>query len=104
VKKFNNQVMKFTITSDKLKMEMSLQDLVWLFHNSPNNTYDGENIGAKVKPGMRQEFAEFIVKFLMDDARNESDNTNWSEPFENAFLEIIEGAEDFCKYSIDNEE
>lgn len=103
MKKFNDQVMKFTITNDKLKMEISFKDLVWLFHNSPNNTYDGEGIGAKVRPGMRKEFAEFVVNHLMD-AGCDSDTTNWGEPFENAFIEIIEGAEDFCKYQDEEEE
>jgi len=100
MKKFDQQVMKFSITKDKLKMEMSLKDLVWLFHNSPNNmSDDGEGIGVKVRRGKRQEFAEFIVNFLMDESRNDENNVNWGEPFENAFQEIFEGAEDeFCKY------
>lgn len=104
MKEFDQQALKFKITKDKLKMEISLKDLVWLFYNSPSNTYDGENIGAKVKPGKRQEFAEYIVNKLIDDAPYERNCTRWGEPFEDIFNEILEGDEDFCKYSIDEDE
>ena len=99
MKEFNDQLLKFKITNNKLKMEISLKDLVWLFHNSPDNTYDGENIGAKIKRGRRQEFAEYIVNMLMDDSPNNGNNTRWGEPFEDVFMEIFEGDEDFCKYT-----
>ncbi len=100
MKEFNEQLLKFKITKDKLKMEISLKDLVWLFHNSPNNTFDGENLAAKVRRGKRQEFVEFLVNYLMDDESSESCNTNWGVPFENAFIEMVEGAEDeFLKYT-----
>lgn len=94
-KVFNEELMKFKITNDKLKMEISLKDLVWLFENSPEN-YEPE---AKIKRGKRKEFAEYVVKMMMDDAPNERDCTRWGEPFEDIFLEISEGYEDeFVKY------
>lgn len=97
-KKFTDQVMKFEITKDKLKMEISLKDLAWLLENSPNN-YDEGNGVIKVKRGKRQEFAKFIVERLMDDSSEDSNNVIWGEPFENIFMEIFEGAEDeFIKY------
>lgn len=99
MKEFNDQLMKFKITNDKLKMEISLKDLVWLFHNSPDNCgEDGDSPFAKVKRGKRQEFAERLVRLLMDDAPSEQDCFRWGMPFEDAFREITEGAEDFCKY------
>lgn len=105
-KKYTDQVMKFEITKDKLKMEISLKDLAWLLENSPNNCVDGDGGVIKVKRGKRQEFAEYIVKMLMDVGDSDSDNTRWGEPFENIFLEIFEGAEDeFIKYpNMDDEE
>lgn len=105
MKEFNDQVMKFKITNDKLKIEISLKDLVWLFHNSPDNcNYDGTGLGAKIKRGKRQEFAEYIVNMLMDESPNNGNNTRWGEPFEDIFIGIFEGAEDFCKYAgYDNE-
>ncbi|AKA68516.1 hypothetical protein [Clostridium scatologenes] len=99
-KKFTDQVMKFEITKDKLKMEISLKDLEWLFKNSPNNYDENGNSGViKVKRGKRQEFAEYVVKALMDVQDPDSDNTKWGQPFEDIFEEIFEGAEDeFIKY------
>ena len=63
MKEFNDFLLKFKITNDKLKMEISLKDLVWLFHNSPENIADdGDSPFAKVRRGKRQEFAEYFVK------------------------------------------
>ncbi|WWU66484.1 hypothetical protein QJR26_08910 [Clostridium baratii] len=89
MKKYENQLMKFNITKNKLKMEIKLKDLIWLFECSPGN-YDG----AKVKRGKRQEFAEFIVERLLDDSGQDSNNTVWGELFEGIFEEILEGCED----------
>lgn len=83
---------------------MSLKDLVWLFENSPNNTYDGETVAAKVRRGKRQEFAQFIVENLLDESSN-GDDVVWGVPFEEVFTRIIEGAEDeFCKYANDDDD
>ena len=99
MKEFNDQILKFQITDDELIMKMSIKDLVWLFEESPNNTYDGENIGCKVRTDKVQEFAEFIVRQLMDGAPYEQDDMRWSVPFTQAFNEILEGAEDdICEY------
>lgn len=93
-KRFEEHLMKFNITKDKLKMEIKLKDLEWLFENSPSNFgFDGEGV-AKVRRGKRQEFAEFIVYRLLDDAGQDSNNTIWGEPFERIFEEVLEGAED----------
>jgi hypothetical protein len=104
-KKFEDQIMKFEITKDKLKMEMSLKDLAWLFENSPSNFgFEGDGV-AKVKRGKRQEFAEFMVNRLRDDLSEDSNNTVWGDPFERIFEEILEGAEDeFIKYPNEDEE
>ena len=40
MKEFKDQLMKFKITNDKLKMEIKLSDLAWLFRNSPDNVAD----------------------------------------------------------------
>ncbi|WP_300384705.1 hypothetical protein [Clostridium sp.] len=103
-KKFEEQLMKFLITKDKLKMEIKLKDLKWLFENSPSNFgFEGEG-AAKVKRGKRQEFAEIIVNRLLDDSSEDSNNTVWGEPFERVFEEILEGAEDeFIKYPEDDD-
>lgn len=100
MKEFNDQLMKFKITDDKLKMEISLKDLVWLFHSSPENIADdGESSFAKIKRGKRQEFAEYFVKILMKDAPYERNCFRRGGPFEDAFKEITVSGVDFCKYS-----
>ena len=103
-KKFEDQIMKFEITNTKLKMEISLKDLAWLFENSPSNFgFEGDGV-AKVKRGKRKEFAEFIVNRLRDDSSDDSNNTVWGEPFERIFEEILEGAEDeIVKYPNEDE-
>ena len=96
----DGDILKFKLTKTKLKMEIDLRDLEWLFHNSPENTYDGESVGVKVKRGKRHEFAQFIVDNLKDDtSRNESGDPIWGAVLEEVFLRIIEGYEDFCKYN-----
>ena len=98
-KKYTDQLMKFEITKDKLKMEITLKDLAWLFESSPNNYgYNGEEI-AKVKRSKRQQFAEYIVNMLMDYEDSDSNETRWGKPFENIFESIFEGDEDaFINY------
>jgi len=106
MKEFNDHLLKFKITKDKLKMEISLKDLVWLFHNSPENIsdYNAELPFAKIKPGKRQEFTECFIKMLMDDAPYERDCFRWGEPFEDVFMEILESGEDFLKYTEDKDD
>ena len=94
MKKFDSQLMKFAITKDKLKMEIKLSDLVWLFKYSPSNYGVNGEGEAKVRKGKRQEFAELVVNRLLDDSSEDSNNTVWGEPFERIFEEILEGAED----------
>lgn len=105
-KEYNEQLMKFKITNDKLKMEIKLKDLEWLFLNSPENYgYTGEDDKCKVKHGKRQEFAEYIVSMLLDDVSCDSNNCRWLQPLEDIFMEIFEGAEDeFIKYPSDEED
>lgn len=101
MKKFDEQLMRFMITKDKLKMEISLKDLVFLFENSPNN-FDEYDEVIKIKRGKRQEFAEFVVKMLMDYSRYDENDTRWGRSFEEVFSEIFEGyemADEFCKQS-----
>ena len=55
MKEYNDQLMKFKITNDKLKMEIKLSDLAWLFRNSPDNVADdGEHEFCRVIRGKNQ--------------------------------------------------
>ena len=99
MKEYNDQLMKFKITNDKLKMEIKLSDLVWLFRNSPDNVADdGEHEFCRVIRGKNQEFAEAVVELLRDECpRNEKD-TRWGHMMEDVFQELRESAADFLKY------
>ena len=102
-KKYTDQIMKFEITKEKLKMEISLKDLAWLLKNSPNNYGCANGELIKVRCGKRQEFAEYIVTMLMDAESCDSNDVRWGKPFEDIFEEIFEGAEDeFIKYPSDD--
>lgn len=90
------QLMKFKIEDNKLKMEIKINDLLWLFKTSEVN-FDGEGQIAKVKNDKKEEFIKFIINYLEDVNANNENITNWAEPFENCFCEIVEGYEDFCK-------
>ena len=92
MKKYDEQLLKIQITNNKLKMEIKLSDLEWLFHNSPNNTADdGESAFCRVKRGMKQQFAEEVVKLLLDQSPHDENNKE-------IFEEITESAADFLKY------
>jgi len=105
MKEFNDFLMKFAIDDSKLKMEISLDDLVFLFENCPNNMDDCGNCpGYKIKPDMKQEFAEYVVRMLLDDAPYERDAIRIGEPFDDIFEGIMESYEDFCQYPNDEED
>lgn len=98
MKEFNDFLMKFALDENKLRMEISLDDLVFLFENHSNNMDDyGNYPGYKIKPDMKQEFAEYVIRMLLDDAPNERDTIRIGEPFDDIFEEIMEGCEDFCQ-------
>lgn len=99
MKEYNDQLMKFKITNDKLKMEIKLSDLVWLFRNSPSNVADdGEHEFCRVIRGKNKEFTEAVVELLRDESPENENDTRWGHTLENVFEEIRESAADFLKY------
>ena len=91
MKEFKDQLMKFKITNDKLKMEIKLSDLA----------DDGEHEFCRVKRGRNQEFAEEVVTMLMDESPDNGNDTRWGHALEDVFQEIRESAADFLKYHDD---
>jgi len=99
MKKFDEQLLKIQITNNKLKMEIKLSDLVWLFRNSPDNVADdGEHEFCRVRRGKNQEFAEQFVREMMDQAPYNENDVRWGTMFEEIFQEIRESGADFLKY------
>jgi hypothetical protein len=105
-KHYDKFTMKFTITDKLLRMEISIEDLLFLFHSSPNNSsmYDVELPFAEVKEGREQEFVEDVVKHLMNDAPYEQDDFVWSLPFSQVFEEISESAAEYLKYNDEDDD
>lgn len=102
MKEFKDQLMKFKITNDKLKMEIKLSDLAWLFRNSPDNVADdGEHEFCRVKRGRNREFVEAVVEMLRDESPENGNDTRWGRALEDVFQEIRESAADFLKYHDD---
>lgn len=99
MKTYDEQLMKFKITKDKLKMEIKLSDLAGLLKNSPENIADdGLHEYCHVRRGMKKEFGEKIVEMLMDESPVDDNNIRWGQVFEDIFVEMMEGDEDFLKY------
>lgn len=91
------QLMKFKVEDNKLKMEIKINDLIWLFKTSSEN-FDGESQIAKVKKDKKDEFIKYIIDYLREPYLNDENIVNWAAPFEDCFIKILEGYEDFCKY------
>lgn len=90
--------MKFKVENNKLKMEIKINDLIFLFKTSEAN-FDGESSQiAKVKKDDKEQFVQFIIDYLQEPSYDNENIVNWAELFEKAFYEIVEGYEDFCKY------
>jgi hypothetical protein len=98
MKKYNETLMQFAITKDKLKMEISLKNISFLFENDP--TQDPEKL-VTIKRGKMQKFVECLVEFMMDNPDPDSNDVNWGIPFSSFFQEVLDGlgvSEDLCKY------
>lgn len=99
MKKFTSQLLEFKITKNKLKMEIRLKDLAWLFRNSPDNVAgDGEHELCRIRQGKKHEFAGEFVRRLMDDSPYDENNTRWEALFGDVFQEMRESGDEFLQY------
>ena len=99
----NDSIMKFKIEDDKLKMEISIEDLIFLVKEDPEN-YDGEDTILTVKEDKKQEFVNYIINHLEDINMDNENLLNWSVPFQGAFDELyVDRYQDFCEYKEDKE-
>lgn len=90
-----------TVSQTKLSISVSLKDLEFLLRESPNNW--GEEGPIIVKRGKRAEFADFVARFITEEAASETGEPPLLQMFEQAFIEIFEGDETFCKYPDEDE-
>lgn len=90
--KLDDQLLKFEIVDGSVICKINIEDLVWAFEHNINSNPDNM---PKIVKGKEKEFAKYVIEYLMDEDKNNGNNTNWSTPFENCFEEILESAEEF---------
>lgn len=91
-----NSLFNVTVSKTALKISVSLKDLEFLLRESPNNW--GEEGQVKVKRGKRAEFADFVARFITEETASETGEPPLLQMFEEAFMQIFEGDEEFCRY------
>lgn len=94
-KKYGEQTMKFNITNDKLKLEISIKDLVQMFN------FYAEEYDCSLKRGKREELIKLVVEQLMSDESSGSDVSLWESMLHSTFDIIIESGEDILKTDVE---
>lgn len=84
--KSTKSLMKFEVDDKKLKMEISIKDIKYLFESDPENYNQ-----SRIKKGKSKEFAEWIAKMLEEESNQETGEPYWSEPFTKLFECALEG-------------
>ena len=97
------QLLKFRITQDKLKMEIELVHLVYLFEHSPYNVNCDGKVYAKIKRDKKKEFADWFIETLQSESFNDENDTVWGHMFEEAFERLVEGYDDGDEFMRTNE-
>ncbi len=92
-KVYNDKGIKCKIEDNVLKIKISLEDLAWIFKQSPCNFYE-----SSIKTNKLDEFGEYVGLRLYDEAPDEEDNIMIGMPFQRIFDDILEGAEEFVDY------
>lgn len=95
---YENNETVFKVKADKegLTIKISMEDILFLFENSPTN-YTGYGPNAKVIKGKEGDFCKRIVELLLDFPDSDAENIRLGEPFEFAFEEICCSGEDFIE-------
>lgn len=94
-KKYDNGLLKTELSEDGKTINFSLKvsDLKWLFKNSIENPEQ-----SNVKRGKEQEFIDFVLGRLSEPSGYNDETVKWLIPFEEIFLEILDGYEVFVTY------
>lgn len=94
----NRCTIQFNIEDNKIKAEINIDDLVYLFNTYKEN-YDGEKPIALVKNNNKITFAKYIIERLQEQSQYERDCIRWAEPIEDIFSEFLEEYQPFLKYN-----
>lgn len=94
-KKYDNGMLKTELSEDgkTIRFSLKVSDLKLLFKSSIENPEQ-----SNVKRGKEQEFIDFVLSRLSEPSGYNDDTVKWLIPFEEIFLEILEGYEDFVTY------
>ena len=93
----NKTMMQFSIVDGKVRAEIDIDDLVYLFATHKSN-YDGDRPVAFVRGDKRKEFAKALIERLQEQSLGERDCVRWAEPIEDVFDEFLEDDCPFLKY------
>ena len=94
------QKMKIEYTKDKLRMEISIDDLIELFETSEYN-YNGETNLYHIKENQKENFLKYIKDYLLSFCNEDSSVIRWAQPFEECWEEMIVDDEDFLESVIE---
>lgn len=93
MKQFENMGFTSTVTTDKLKIEIPISNLVFAFESAPNNCVGEDGSPSRIKRGKRQQFAEWVAEHIIDEHDQETGASFIAEAFDNLFEQIFEGYE-----------
>lgn len=97
MKKFEDMGFTSIVTSDKLKIEIPIKNLVCAFEACPDN--HGE---VTIKRGKRQAFAEWLAQMIVSECDPEDGSSYLHKMFDSVFDQIFQGYElcdEFIKYT-----
>jgi predicted N-formylglutamate amidohydrolase len=89
------------IEDTRILIDMPIKNLVMGFNNNPNNYYQNDKSIATIKKGKENDFANWLVKNMLDDIEAETGDNYLADMLTNIFSRAIEGDEDFCEYNLD---
>lgn len=105
--KNNCHVLKTDIVDDKIRMEIRIDDLIFLFESSEQNEMlddRGFFPRASIKLDKKIDFAKYFIDSMYDEYNQETGMPYYGIVFEAIFDKLAEDYVDFLNYSDDEDE
>jgi len=87
--KYTDKGITAIVTNDKLKIEISIKNLVNAFNFAPDNFDE-----SKVKRGKSKEFANYVAEMLIDTEDPDTGDTPVTDMFDKIFYGILDNGDD----------
>jgi len=87
--KYSDKGITAIVTNDKLKIEISIKNLVNAFNLAPDNFDE-----SKVKRGKRIEFANYVAEMLIDTEDPDTGDTPVTDMLDRIFNDILDNGDD----------